>query len=132
MPEDPAFFSAGGFSNFFTTPSYQSTDVSSYLTFLGDTNSGLFNPAGRGFPDVSAAGFLLPVFQDQNEVTALGTSISAPIFASAIAVLNDQLIAAGGHSLGFLNPFLYSTGAAGLNDIFNCECLLRFVVDCRL
>jgi len=32
-------------------------------------------------------------------------------------LLNDRLIAAGKSPLGFLNPFLYSTGASALNDI---------------
>ena len=31
--------------------------------------------------------------------------------------LNDRLIAAGKSPLGFLNPFLYSTGKSALNDI---------------
>ena len=34
-----------------------------------------------------------------------------------IALLNDRLIAAGKSPLGFLNPFLYSTGASAFNDI---------------
>jgi tripeptidyl-peptidase-1 len=47
-----------------------------------------------------------------------GTSCSAPVFASVIAMLNDQLIAVGKPSLGFLNPFLYSSkGAAAFNDV---------------
>lgn len=46
-----------------------------------------------------------------------GTSCSSPIFASVVALLNDRLVAAGKPVLGFLNPFLYSTGASALNDI---------------
>lgn len=42
---------------------------------------------------------------------------SSPIFASVIALLNDELVAAGKSPLGFLNPFLYSTGASALADI---------------
>lgn len=49
--------------------------------------------------------------------TVDGTSCSSPIFASVIALLNDRLIAAGKPTLGFLNPFLYSTGASALNDV---------------
>jgi tripeptidyl-peptidase-1 len=40
--------------------------------------------------------------------TVSGTSASAPTFASIIALLNDELIAAGKPPLGFLNPLLYS------------------------
>ena len=32
-------------------------------------------------------------------------------------MLNDELAAAGRPPLGFLNPFLYSTGASALNDV---------------
>ncbi len=46
-----------------------------------------------------------------------GTSCSSPIFTSVIALLNDELAQAGKPPLGFLNPFLYSTGASALNDI---------------
>jgi subtilase family serine protease len=46
-----------------------------------------------------------------------GTSCSTPVFASVISLLNDRLIGAGKPVLGFLNPFLYSTGASALHDI---------------
>jgi len=35
-------FSGGGFSNYFTRPSYQSTTVANYLTSIGTKNQGLF------------------------------------------------------------------------------------------
>ena len=38
-------------------------------------------------------------------------------FASVISLLNDALLAAGRSPLGFLNPWLYSEGYKGLNDI---------------
>lgn len=34
-----------------------------------------------------------------------------------VALVNDALIAAGKSPLGFLNPWLYSTGFAAFNDI---------------
>lgn len=46
-----------------------------------------------------------------------GTSCSTPIFASIIALLNDELVAAGKSPLGFLNPWLYSTAASAFKDI---------------
>ncbi len=45
-----------------------------------------------------------------------GTEASAVIFASIIALLNDQLLAQGRSTLGLLNPFLYNPVEA-LNDI---------------
>ncbi|KDR69079.1 hypothetical protein GALMADRAFT_104369 [Galerina marginata CBS 339.88] len=116
--ETAASFSSGGFSNYFGRPTYQSVDVASYLTSLGSTHSGKFNKSGRAFPDVSAqAENVETVFQGEVE-SVDGTSWSSPIFASVIALLNDQLITAAKPPLGFLNPFLYSAaGKAALNDI---------------
>ena len=117
IPETAASFSSGGFSNIFATPNYQASAVASYLTFLGTTNSGKFNTSGRGFPDLSAQGNNVEIIVGGLAGTVSGTSCSSPIFASVIALLNDELAAAGQRSLGFLNPFLYSTGASALNDI---------------
>jgi tripeptidyl-peptidase-1 len=49
--------------------------------------------------------------------THKGTSMSAPIFASIIALLNNELLAAGKPVLGFLNPRLYSDLASAFTDI---------------
>ncbi|KAI0081293.1 subtilisin-like protein [Panus rudis PR-1116 ss-1] len=119
VPETSATFSSGGFSNVFTRPSYQSAAVTAYLNKLGNTNSGKFNRNGRAFPDVAAVGDNVEiVFQQQFGLVA-GTSCSSPIFASVISLINDRLAAAGKPSLGFLNPFLYSTAASAgaFNDI---------------
>nr|GAT54940.1 predicted protein [Mycena chlorophos] len=117
FPETAASFSSGGFSNFFSTPSFQSADVASFLSKLGSTNSGKFNASGRGFPDVSFQGVNFEIAFDTEEGTVDGTSCSSPSFASVIALINDKLLAQGSSPLGFLNPFLYSTGRSALNDI---------------
>ncbi|KAJ7264084.1 family S53 protease-like protein [Mycena haematopus] len=119
IDETAASFSAGGFSNYFAIPSYQTVDVEAYLTTLGTTNAGKFNRTGRGFPDVAAQGENFEIVFDKRQVgTVDGTSCSSPTFASVIALLNDQLVAAGKAPLGFLNPLLYSAaGRAALNDI---------------
>ncbi|KAH9049037.1 family S53 protease [Lactarius hengduanensis] len=116
-PETSALFSSGGFSNYFDTPSYQTTAKAAYLSKLGGTYAGQFNASGRGFPDVSAAGTNLEIVWRGYLTSVEGTSCSSPIFASVVSLLNDRLIAAGKPVLGFLNPFLYSTGASALNDI---------------
>ena len=117
ITETAASFSSGGFSNIFARPSYQSSVVSTYLTALGTTNSGKFNTSGRAFPDVSAQGENVEIIVGGSAGTVAGTSCSSPIFASVIALLNDELAEAGKSPLGFLNPFLYSTGASALNDV---------------
>ncbi|KAL7277316.1 subtilisin-like protein [Trametes coccinea BRFM310] len=116
-PETAAEFSAGGFSNIFARPDYQSDAVDSYLQTLGNTNQGLFNTTGRGYPDVSTQGVQF-VIETAGQLQGVdGTSASSPTFASVVALLNDQLLNAGQSPLGFLNPLLYSKGVAALNDI---------------
>ncbi|KAF8215443.1 family S53 protease [Mycena galopus ATCC 62051] len=81
--------------------------------------------SGRGFPDVSAQGENFEIVVGTNNIRAdnqssnvAGTSCSSPTFASIIALLNDELVAVGKPTLGFLNPFLYSSvGRAALNDL---------------
>ncbi|KAJ7781855.1 family S53 protease [Mycena maculata] len=115
-PETASDFSSGGFSNYFGTPAYQSAAVSQYLSLLGDTNKGLFNTSGRGYPDVSAQGENVQIVSGGSTEGVDGTSCSSPIFASVIGLINDQLIAAGKSPLGFLNPWLYANADA-LNDV---------------
>ena len=116
-PETAADFSSGGFSNFFSTPSYQADAVAGYLATLGDTNAGLFNTSGRGYPDVSAQGVGYQVTIAGQVTPVDGTSASTPLFASVVSLLNDRLIAAGQSPMGFMNPFLYAGGQVALNDI---------------
>lgn len=42
-----------------------------------------------------------------NVWSAYGTSVSAPLFASVVTLLNEQRLAARKKPLGFLNPILY-------------------------
>lgn len=79
--------------------------------------------AGRAFPDVSAQASRFVVFVDGRRASISGTSASSPAFAGVVGLLNDVRIAAGKPPLGFLNPFLYSTGLAGFNDITSGVCL---------
>lgn len=46
-----------------------------------------------------------------------GTSAASPVVAAVIALLNDARFRAGKPSMGFLNPWLYSSGYTALNDI---------------
>lgn len=112
------FFSGGGFSNYFTAPSWQRAQINRYLKFLGPQKyNGLYNRTGRGFPDVSAQGAKYVIAWQQSFLTVGGTSASAPTFASVIALLNDYSMSLGGPSLGYLNPWLYRQGFRGLNDV---------------
>jgi len=116
-PEQGTSFSGGGFSNYFASMSYQTTAVQSFLSGLGETNAGMFNTTGRGYPDVAAQGSGFRVILSGRSISVGGTSASSPTFASVIALLNDFLISKGKPSLGFLNPLIYGAAQAGFNDI---------------
>lgn len=121
IPETAAPFSSGGFSTIFTRPSYQSSAFSfvGYVDLLvaSGIDRGKFVTNGRGFPDVSAQGGNVGIVDGGQFGLVSSTSSSSSIFASVVALLNDELAAAGKPPLGFLNPFLYSTGASAFNDI---------------
>ena len=119
QPERAVDFSSGGFSDTWPRPSWQDAAVSEYLNILGDQWKGLYNPNGRGFPDVAAQGYNYHVIDKGEETLVGGTSASAPTFAGIIALLNAALLEAGKSPLGFLNPWIYSKGYKGLTDIVN-------------
>lgn len=68
------FYSGAGFSNIFSTPSYQTLAVAAYELALGSTDSGDYNKGGRAFPDVTAQGSLQNVVASGS--TELGESFS--------------------------------------------------------
>lgn len=72
-PERAISFSSGGFSDLFPRPAYQDAAVSEYLGILGDTWKGLYNPAGRGFPDVAAQSYNFTIIDKGKEIRAGGT-----------------------------------------------------------
>jgi subtilase family serine protease len=88
--------SGGGFSRFYSRPSYQD-----------GSNSG----AARGVPDVSAdasghTGMALVISSGGGQYSIRnsgGTSATAPFWAGLMAVADQY----AGHSLGFVNPALY-------------------------
>lgn len=118
QPESAVDFSGGGFSNYFAQPSYQAAAVKSWIKGNYDPAlKGLYNASGRAFPDVSAQGNDFHVIIAGTDELVGGTSASTPTFSSIINLVSNQLLVEGKPPLGFLNPFLYSNGKAGLTDI---------------
>jgi tripeptidyl-peptidase-1 len=98
-PEVAANFSGGGFSNYFSRPSYQEGAVSSYLQILGPMNHSLFkcvfiyfvngdpslltdillSASGRAYPDISAQSMNFQVVVAGKVKNIAGTSCSAPV-----------------------------------------------------
>ncbi|KAJ7875520.1 family S53 protease [Mycena olivaceomarginata] len=100
----------GGFSDLFKRPEYQDAAVNTYLESTGNTNSSAFNATGRAVPDVAAIGLVDFVWEGQ--VIDFLDGLSVQIFASIVALLNNERIAAGRPPLGLLNPLIYQNSAA--------------------
>ena len=82
--------SGGGYSSYFAQPSYQN----------GVAPMGM----KRGVPDVSAIadpGYVFSV--NESDFNSGGTSVSAPLWAALIALLNQRI----GRPVGFINPVIY-------------------------
>jgi len=116
-PEVAVSFSSGGFSDIWPRPAYQEWAVDEYLRKVGSANKGWYNPRGRGFPDVAAQALNFRVIDKGKDAGYMGTSCAAPTFNAIVALLNSARVDSGLPTLGFLNPWLYSEGRWGLNDI---------------
>ncbi len=85
--------------------------------------SGVINSTNKGSttlrngPDVAAnANFTFYTCSDQTTCLANeygGTSFAAPMWAAYIALANQQAVASGDTTLGFINPTLYAQNEAG-------------------
>lgn len=117
-PEVAAPFSGGGFSERWPRPWWQQNAMVNYLENLGNEKwAGLYNPWGRGLPDVAAQGSNFAAVDKGSTFLISGTSCSAPTFASIIGLINALKVESGQPPLGFLNPWLYTQAASALNDI---------------
>ncbi|KAK1238142.1 hypothetical protein MKX08_002721 [Trichoderma sp. CBMAI-0020] len=117
--------SGGGFSNAFPAPSYQQKAISTYFDQRHEgahlaslQKNGFFNATrvGRGFPDVATLASTYLVYIEGVLETVYGTSASAPVFASIMALINNERLNAGKPTVGFVNPVLYAHPEA-MNDI---------------
>ncbi len=118
------FPSGGGFSNIFGIPSYQRDAVAAYvdkvdLPFSGyhhyvnngnfsTVTGGVYHHGGRAYPDVAAVGDRQVVFAGGSWYLIGGTSLSAPIWGAVLTLVNEQRIAAGKSTVGFIHPVIVS------------------------
>jgi len=113
-------YSGGGFSTIFDVPSYQESQVTSYLNRTNLTTASA-SRIGRGYPDVSAVfGNDIPycLMNWLKWSKSGGTSAATPVVASMIALLNQVRANVGGPRLGFINPWLY-WAQANFPEAFN-------------
>jgi len=119
------FPSGGGFSNIYAQPSYQNSTLATYFAehdpgyksystsgtnnpSAATTNGGIYNRAGRGYPDVSAVGDNVVIFLNGMPTLIGGTSASAPVFGAILNRINEERLAVGKKTVGFVNPTLVS------------------------
>ncbi|KFY07030.1 hypothetical protein V492_07509 [Pseudogymnoascus sp. VKM F-4246] len=130
-PEEATYFSSGGFSDLWPRPKYQDKAIRGYLAQIGDKNAGYYNKKGRGFPDIAAQSYRYHVYDSGKDVQYQGTSCASPAAAGIISLLNTARLSSKLPPLGFLNPWIYSVGQSGFNDIVHgaatgCNGLGRF------
>ena len=102
--------SAGGFSKFYPTPSWQTAHVASYFTAAaaaGATPYPGYSADKRGYPDVSLAAANFQTRENGVWMGESGTSASAPTVAGMLTLINTARLAAGKPTVGFVNPALY-------------------------
>jgi tripeptidyl-peptidase I len=120
-PGRPIFSAGGGFSYYFEAPDYQKEAVAKYIKDTVDPlgYDGLFDPNGRGYPDIAGQALNYSTYWNGTLKPISGTSMSSPLVAAVFSLVNDALIAAGKPVLGFLNPWIYEKGYNALNDILS-------------
>jgi hypothetical protein len=94
--------SAGGVSPYYPIPTWQ--EGVNMKTNNGSTTQ-------RNCPDVAmVADDIFIVADDGTNENISGTSASSPLWAGFTALVNQQAVAAGQPTVGFLNPALYNVG----------------------
>lgn len=107
----------GGFSKYYTAPSYQQSAVSGYLRTMTTPATG-YLATGRGYPDISAAGVNYVTVVGGEVLFMSGTSASTSVIAGMVTLVNARRLAAGYSTVGWLNPTLYTLNATiGVNDV---------------
>jgi subtilase family serine protease len=98
--------SGGGVSTYYNIPWWQ-TNI--------DMTANLGSTTMRNVPDVAlTADNVFVDYHNGNNATSGGfggTSCAAPLWAGFTALVNQQAVASGGTTVGFLNPALYAIGA---------------------
>ena len=118
--------SGGGFSTFYTQPSWQTASVQNYfneMALSGQTPIAGYQSDGRGYPDISLAARYYEVrvpdvnnFLGRTTLLA-GTSASCPVVAGMISNINAARFAMGKGPVGWINPALYTNSTLFSNDV---------------
>ena len=112
--------SGGGFSNRFSTPSYQKNAVANYFALVNNTP---YSPVpgyainGRGYPDLAISGASYIVTIGGEFLAFGGTSASTPGVAGIISLVNTARLTAGKSPVGWFNPVLYNYHDRFVKDV---------------
>lgn len=119
----------GGFSNLYSTPSWQHEAIGTYFDqvfqsestkpFVSNSQASpgfqypnpMFNRNGRGFPDISAMGSRYIVVVNATYYIVSGTSASTPVVAGMLSLINAERVRAGKPTVGYINPLLYAAAS---------------------
>ncbi|HEX3719858.1 MAG TPA: protease pro-enzyme activation domain-containing protein [Verrucomicrobiae bacterium] len=103
--------SSGGISTTYAIPSWQ-VGVSTAANKASTTK--------RNIPDVSMVADNIFIMADNGlEESSGGTSAAAPLWAAFIALVNQQSLAAGNSTVGFINPAIYAMRTNGYAALFD-------------
>ena len=103
----------GGFSTYYSTPSYQQSILDYYFDNLKSKPRSGYNSEGRGYPDIAFIGVNYQVYIQGSIYSLYGTSASAPVLAAMVSLINAERLKNNQSSVGFLNPTLYAYGYGG-------------------
>lgn len=112
----------GGFSAKVPRPAWQDDAVEGYLNSeQGRASAKGFVSTGRAYPDIALAGHSFVIVAGNESSVGSGTSVSAPVFAGFVSLINARRKERGMQSVGFINPTLYRAGRAAFRDIVEGE-----------
>lgn len=120
--QNVAVWSGAGWSNLNKAPSWQQNITKAYISHLPSNMTHYTNQTARAITDVSAQGEAIVTVINNTTQTVAGTSASAPIFASHLALVNSALRQKGQKNVGFIHPRLYeANGGGAVRDITHGE-----------
>ena len=73
--------------------------------------------SGRGYPDLALAGSMFVFVVGGEFLGGGGTSVSTPIMAGMISLINAARFRAGGKPVGWINSILYDYSSIFMNDV---------------
>ncbi|MGA2677804.1 MAG: protease pro-enzyme activation domain-containing protein [Sedimentisphaerales bacterium] len=106
---DDGIGSGGGISTYYPIPSWQ-TNI--------DMTANQGSTTMRNIPDVALTAENVFVLADNAPFVVGGTSCAAPLWAGFTALVNQQRVAVGRPTIGFINPAVYSIGKG--NNYSSC------------